>query len=131
MRSIVLGALLAVTAVVLASAAAHRSEAQSPSAPPFEAVAWEHRVAVLNYDHYRESREFRDILEDAGGDVARAVPAFEQWVLNELGRSGWELVQVERSARSETVYYLKRPRDQTRPRAESASGGDEPTRGRR
>lgn len=46
-----------------------------------------------------------------------------QEILNQWGEEGWELVQIQESAQTGTVAFLKRPKDEDPPGA----GSDAPT----
>lgn len=80
---------------------------QADEAPPPPRPAVEYRVYHLAFDDYEKTEEWKQVLA-ASKDTFRAVFAFHELALENLGRDGWELVHVDGKAPSAVTFYLKR-----------------------
>ncbi len=107
-RSFFLPSVLVLAA--LAGAAGSRAFAQSDAA---HGAPWEYKVFLVDAREFRDKDDWKDVLAKADGNEFHADPDFKAYILNQLGRDGWELVQVTQPVKdkNEIVHlYLRRPK---------------------
>ena len=71
------------------------------------AVQWEYKIFPMNELEYREKEDYKDIAAKQKDPVKRYA-AFQEYVLNHLGKEGWELVHCDVRSSALSYFYLKR-----------------------
>ena len=94
--------LIVLVALILS---APRPSATAQDAPRKQA-GWQYRVFRLDPVDYQDKQDYEAILAKEGARNVDA--AFQEHVLNYLGKDGWDLVQVEQVNKTLRYLYLKR-----------------------
>ncbi|GIW71837.1 MAG: hypothetical protein KatS3mg102_1379 [Planctomycetota bacterium] len=110
MRAGATGALLAAALLLGWLARDGRAQAEQAAAGGGEAgraAVFEHRILFADYNAYRDSPEFKELVRQAPSELY-AVYAYQQLLLERAGKQGWRLVHVESKLPSQAVFYLER-----------------------
>jgi hypothetical protein len=81
---------------------------EKKAAPVAEAaVQWEYKIFPMNELEYREKKDYKDIASKHKDPVKRHA-AFQEYVLNHLGKRGWELIYCDIRSSALSYFYFKR-----------------------
>jgi hypothetical protein len=104
-RLAVLAAASAVLVTIVGLSVGVYAPRAAAAAPP---AAYEHSVVLLDFEQYKEDKEYKD-LEKQHGSPWLAQFAYQELVLTRAGAAGWELVAVAvQKTPAQSVFYLKK-----------------------
>ncbi len=102
------GAIALCAVVALGWIGAAHSQSMGANDPAVR--RWEYRIVFADANRYGDTEAFRRLVRESP-DALSAVYRYQERLLGELGRQGWELSHVVAKLPSKTVFYLKRPLD--------------------
>jgi hypothetical protein len=92
-------------ATILVATQAPRVVAQEKPSP------YEYRVFLVDAREFSDKDDWKQVLEQEGGNAFHADATFKAYVLNHLAKEGWELVQVVQTTKDKPEivhFYLRR-----------------------